>query len=576
MPRARYRRVRTPEGAERYGVPIGSIIRVNPSTGELHRGSGRTSAHERRRTLDTDDPKAPAAPKDHDDEDDGTDDVDPEDALDELLDKSDGVIAPEASPAAEVGPPKGTVPDPADIRSASNGERGDEEVRAALAENIAGRYDTGIEVRVESVQLERNDFDEVESVWANLHMHDDTGQKVAHTSLNFRVDDEGMALTGGPQGGMDNYFFMNLENPRQEFDVQDTIGQIVQATREWPEPAPDRSPIGETDVPDYLGSPSEESELYRERRAAIDAGDADEVAEIEDIIRDLDEASGERFRAELVYENQRSLERALKRKDIDADEAIEMARDGLAQFLEGRQVAVNVPSRNFGAILDAGRLLSQRDDGALTGVGTHAPDDRARIETAWFGEHEHPPIYGYIRDPGGAPSGADTYGRIALILNDDVRNRRTSVNVGDSLAGSESIFPGPLNDPGEFSGNPALAARLGHRTPEDYAAWLAEGTDDDDDEGFYQRVYVEAQIHSGLSLSEVQQVVFRDHADADRYGPRLRELDIPFTVVPDRESPDAPAFSEDELAALRAFGASVPDGMTRAEYERLRAESEAE
>ncbi|MDJ0404025.1 hypothetical protein QNA23_11075 [Rhodococcus erythropolis] len=256
--------------------------------------------------------------------------------------------------------------------------------------------------------------------------------------------------------------------------------------------------------PEYRGEPDAHSRLYTERRDAIAARRVDDVPALEEEIKAL--PSVERSRAERVSQCERTLARRAKVMETDPEAAVQRSHEGLAQFVEGKHVAINVWEYDLEQILNSGRYMSQRDPDSEGSGGTFNPEYREVVENAWFGEHEAPPNYGYLRDPGGALSGADFYGDIAIVLRDDVRDLRSTTTVGDSLNDEQQVFPGPLHDPGRFSAAPSLAAMFD--SSDAYAAYLNRGVDPIEQDGFYRDNYVEAQIHGGITLADFDHIVF--------------------------------------------------------------------
>ena len=279
--------------------------------------------------------------------------------------------------------------------------------------------------------------------------------------------------------------------------------------------------------PESLGEPNEASRTYDARRHAIADGNTAEVERLEAEILALPDR--ERDRGERISVIGDQLLRRTKSPEA-AQAAIERSHAALAHAIEGRQLAINVSSYDLPDIIASGRILSQRDRTILTSTGDYAPDYRENLELTWFGEHTEPPIYGYLRDPRGAQSGADDFGDIALIMDDDMRDLRTTVTVGDSLGLEKRAFPGPLHDPGTYSADPLLASRFD--SADSYAAYLNQGTDAIDDEGFYREHYLEAQIHGGVHVSDIKEFVFT-YEPNEQMKTLLSENRLPWSVRDD-------------------------------------------
>lgn len=279
--------------------------------------------------------------------------------------------------------------------------------------------------------------------------------------------------------------------------------------------------------PESHGEPNATSRLYDDRRQAIADGDRDEVGRLETAIVAL--SGRERDRSERVSVIGDRLLRSAKSPEA-AQAAIERSHAALAQVVEGKQLAINVSSYDLPAIIASGRLLSQRDASIDGSAADYAPEYRENLELTWFGDHTEPPIYGYLRDPRGALSGADEWGDVALIMDDDLRDLRTTVTVGDSLGLEHRAFPGPLHDPGSYTADPVLASRFD--SADSYAAYLDQGTDAVDGEGFYRESYLEAQIHGGVHVSDIQEFVFT-YEPGERMQTFLADNRLPWSVRDD-------------------------------------------
>lgn len=240
-------------------------------------------------------------------------------------------------------------------------------------------------------------------------------------------------------------------------------------------------------------------------------------------------------RADLVARNEKIL-RDLAPTPEERTELVSRSHEGLRLFAADKDVAVNVPSEDIlGKILDDGQLRSQRDPSITeTGGGGYVPEERELYETVWFGEHDVPPIYGYLRDRSGKESGADDYGDIALVLNAAAKES-TTVVVGDSLDDRIYAFPGSLNNPGRYTANPTEAAE--HATAQGYADYLnGVGVEADPDDffasaGFYADNHVEAQIHNGVTVDDVAFIHFKGDPPSEAMIERLAAEGISYTVA---------------------------------------------
>ena len=154
-------------------------------------------------------------------------------------------------------------------------------------------------------------------------------------------------------------------------------------------------------------------------------------------------------------------------------------------------------------IADDGRFKSQFE--TRSSGGQFAPDWRASSERRLLGVPEDisdalRPIYGAI-DPAnlGYDDNAAHYGNVKWVLKDDVKNR-TTLTWGDSLevAQFDDAVAVPWN---QFATNPAawtdsyMQEQLAALTPS--REWEVK--------------YVEAQIHGGVRLSDVDHVLWDEH-----------------------------------------------------------------
>ncbi|OZC55069.1 hypothetical protein CH289_07695 [Rhodococcus sp. RS1C4] len=215
---------------------------------------------------------------------------------------------------------------------------------------------------------------------------------------------------------------------------------------------------------------------------------------------------------------------------------IERSHEALRMFMEDKDVAVNVPSESvLSKILADGQFRSQRDPNITeTGGGGYLPEQRALKENAWFGDHEEPPIYGYMRDRSGKDSGADDYGYIAVVLQAKVKASAVTVAVGDSLDDVNYTFPGDPKKPGDYTANPLEAAE--YDTAAEYADYLNGKPAPDSggsiftSQGFYGDNHVEAQIHNGVRVGDIDFIHFKGEGPSEALAEQLRNAGIRYTV----------------------------------------------
>jgi hypothetical protein len=211
----------------------------------------------------------------------------------------------------------------------------------------------------------------------------------------------------------------------------------------------------------------------------------------------------ERLLGQFMERNERALGRLTPAKAKE-----ELARRAKEAFA-GRPVAVNLGERSLRQMLEDGRFKTQLETG--TSGGTYQPEERLAKEQMWFGTpHDADPatrpIYGYLATSQSPKALVSTYGSIRVVLKDDVRSRTTAM-VGDSmehsLEGSPSLVDAP--DWAAFTpGSNDNSHRPIGKLERNYG-----GT------AFNRDTYIEAQIHGGVSLDDIAEVVLPSQPSAD-------------------------------------------------------------
>ncbi len=230
---------------------------------------------------------------------------------------------------------------------------------------------------------------------------------------------------------------------------------------------------------------------------------------------------GERAFYEHHAEVRKSIELVAEEAGLSADAVTEIMRAELVQLLDDRPVAVRISAENLLKVLEDGRFKSQFEVGRSRGV--YYPSIRAGFEQMWFGypmdspAHTRP-IYGFVNVL--ADSGANRYavqgGRIEhygdaqVTLRPEVR-ARTTVCMGDSLKEREGTMPSPLTDPRAES-----FGAFPHNADMPYIAPTLRGTGRDyAHPSFWERAYVEAQIHGGVAVTDIEHVMFESPPPSD-------------------------------------------------------------
>jgi uncharacterized protein DUF4157/uncharacterized protein DUF3626 len=187
--------------------------------------------------------------------------------------------------------------------------------------------------------------------------------------------------------------------------------------------------------------------------------------------------------------------------NLDLPEYLAQADVRVAQLVENAQVRVRAPLASVTEIVRSGRLLTQFETGTTGGLLDLSA--RRSVEAGLFGTPleaggAQRPIYGYLS--GTQELTTAQYGDVVLELKPAVR-ARTTFTFGDSL--DETARGMQPNVAGEPLTRPtALAAQTGTDPLQlgslaDVRAGAAP-----------RRVYTEAQVHGGVTLGDIQEVVF--------------------------------------------------------------------
>lgn len=181
-----------------------------------------------------------------------------------------------------------------------------------------------------------------------------------------------------------------------------------------------------------------------------------------------------------------------------------------------KPVSIRVSSSVIDKILDSGRFKTQFE--TMTSGGALNTDLRAKAEAQGFGlaedlAPEERPIYGYIANKQFDRWLSD-YGDLSIELKHDAR-KRTTFMMGDSLTPMREGHgvPAPLDAPDKsaWDGNITSLYEVAHGHEE----WMMTGME-----------YVEAQIHGGVRVSDIQSVCdAKGNLTTVQIG-RLRELGI--------------------------------------------------
>lgn len=205
----------------------------------------------------------------------------------------------------------------------------------------------------------------------------------------------------------------------------------------------------------------------------------------------------------LAPKAQKMFEAHTKEGQFFADpEVQEASRKALKDIVDRQRVAIRMTPEAVEMLLTDGKYKTQHETG--TSGGMVAGDHRKDQEALMFDDASGAPIYGYmsggIGDDEDSTTRLNRYGKVRIVLKDSAVRDRTSVTVADSLVAQTQ--PSPLNDP-SFTSLPLDEMRLSDtakKNPEKgVSAFL---------KGWQKKVYIEAQIHGGVSLSDIERIEY--------------------------------------------------------------------
>jgi len=175
--------------------------------------------------------------------------------------------------------------------------------------------------------------------------------------------------------------------------------------------------------------------------------------------------------------------------------------DRLRRLWADKKVAIRIDKRSLELILADRRYrtIHEENEQDIRGFGLISGKERGFYEEFLWGYDEDSdpeirPVYGYLVGAGNDEA-VEKYGDIQLVLKDSVRPRTTAM-YGDSLDHMSYGMPSAVDNPG-------------------WQSWtFGTGTDDQDELFELDRthltgdIYVEAQIHGGVQLRDIERIVF--------------------------------------------------------------------
>jgi hypothetical protein len=205
---------------------------------------------------------------------------------------------------------------------------------------------------------------------------------------------------------------------------------------------------------------------------------------------------------------------------ISKPEAERKAIGAVQDYVDSSDLVIRVPIDVIHDVIKKGVKNQFETDRS---EGDYNPDYRREVEYDLMGidfsaTPRERPVYGYFDHPDVKDYGAVGYGRVRLILNEDVKNR-TTVTVGDSFdepyktaaAPARKIHTGALDDKRDAL---VEAIREGKK---DSLGRVLQGSD-----------YVEAQIHGGVTVRDVRRVEIEvNPGEPEQWYESIgRELDV--------------------------------------------------
>lgn len=176
-------------------------------------------------------------------------------------------------------------------------------------------------------------------------------------------------------------------------------------------------------------------------------------------------------------------------KDIYLPEEIDAAMAAVESLVKDKPISMRVPSAILtDYILPQGRFKNQHETG--TSRGYLDSEYRKEAERIAFGEDlENFPIYGYIKTDYDDNGVLSFYGEVRVVFKPSVRER-TTITMDDSLDNfmAKQVAPSPLTK---------------------LSPQCIDNAYDIDTEGFAMG-YIEAQIHGGLALKDIDYVDLSD------------------------------------------------------------------
>ncbi|MGW5141063.1 MFS transporter [Nocardia beijingensis] len=301
---------------------------------------------------------------------------------------------------------------------------------------------------------------------------------------------------------------------------------------EQPESTPDTNgqPTADSRVPEFRRPSDEAVDLFHRILDAEQAGDphaGDLRAEAQRLIPD----DGERAYAERYVGNERRAAALAAELGMTPDQLRTQMTEELRRAFSG-EIVIRVRAMTLLNVIDSRRFKTVFETAARSLIGRTQLERRAELERELFGyaldlAAESRPVYARVRTTRGSweqeGDMADEYGGVDVVLKTNVASR-TTASVG-SPWGVRAI-PSSVTDPRpeSFAATPSQHGEL--------AYFGLEGIDRDyAGERFLRNSYIEAQIHGGVTIADIDHVVFHREPPDERLQAALAEAGIPWSMA---------------------------------------------
>lgn len=215
---------------------------------------------------------------------------------------------------------------------------------------------------------------------------------------------------------------------------------------------------------------------------------------------------------DLINRNREDYEE-FRQKNNFTDEMEKQVEKELEDLIEESDIATRTSMDGLESILEDGRIKSQFEDVKSSTYITK--EQRAEVEKTLFGYNNNlnpklRPIYGYLTNKKfdiSSKNGAIQYGNVSIILKKKNVFNRTTYTIGDSLDGTRWDFKVPT-----LLSQPNIRSMATHRSLTDsYGKYT--GKLGSLDEVTNNVPYVEAQIHGGVSVKDIDKVYIYTYID---------------------------------------------------------------